>query len=1746
MRQEYLNSIKAGAIEGWYKYKITPSLTAAQAALESGWGTSKLAAPPYNNNFGIKAGAEWTGKTASMSTQEWNGSRFITIVDTFRAYDSINDSVEDHGVFFTSTEWRINNYRNVVGEGDYKKACYAVANAGYATDPNYATKLINIIETYNLQSWDVEAQNGNPNNEAIENTKTSKVVGGSISSAASQSVSSLLLSVIGDSLGVGTEKFLNKYSWAKVFHDNLGSRQWTHSTASLDATKVLQTMINNGNLQQNVVFILGTNRGVTAVEIDNVVSMCGRDRNIILVDTASEVNHRNTVSNIYSEASKRHQNVYYANWSDYARANIATWYHADGANGTRIHMKDAGYQKHAEFIIQAVYEAANTNWVEEVSTPTEKNTERINIYDVEYDDGKYTSPKGDSSIYNKELNDQLGFRPKKAQIMWIERKYTGEEDNAADLLEAALKKMDEYSVPAAQYTVPMRYFPSEVSIGDTGYFIDHEFNPPLYIFARVLSMTTSVTNPGSDSVVIGNVIEVHPKDKADILALQKELQENREEARLEYWKVPPIVLQIISSNGLNFKTKPGELYSDLVHSTIKEPEVKNGFVDIPVHNAKKVGARISITGSIKNNYIDIVDEITSEMNAPIPEEAFTGPVDPNSNPQGSVVKDITAPLDVRQLIVKQLDVQLLDSEGLNMQKTTLSVYEDSTFALKVNGLPKHINKIRILSNQNIVLDDISALDTSDPVSGVTDKTRLYVKAFQEDKEVTHKFKNFSWTRISSNKRLDEEWNDANKFNETNGIDLMPADVFGNESTFVCKMFDENGKFIAATSSSVTITQEGNKNTISDSTTPPSFPSPGDKWTAIDGELEEEYHYVDGEWTQTGVSKKVDEALEEAGQARQDAVDAYEKAVVDAKRAADEADALIRAEIEQEVGAVETELLKAKQEALDASNQALTDAKAHAIAQDVALKTILQGEIDGAEAEALAAKQAAQDAYTNALTDAKAHAEAEDSRIRGELETDIGGAIDLAEQAKQDAIDKADQALVDAKAHAVAQDVLLKQVIGLEIDGAIEIAEQAKQDAIDKSQTAYDDAVAEADRLAGLRDDGITITAGQITAGVIDAARLNASAIVTSGLTANVIKSTHIQSSTLLVDKIFATQVMVDHLWSKAIWTTKLTALKIDASQINAGTINTGRLNVEEIVANGLVANVISATHINGDTALFDKLFSTTLATDRLVARGAWITNANIVNLDASKINAGTIDTARLNASAIVTAGLTADVVTATHIKSENALIDNIFANQILVDHLWSKAIWTNKITTMSLNASQIKAGTIDAARLNASSIVTAGLTANVVKSTHIQADELLVDKVFANQASVDKLWAKAIWTAKLTALKIDASQINAGTINVGRLNVKEIVTNGLSTDVVTSTHIKASEALIDTIFGATAYINKLTSKTAFINNIKAISIDVDKITGNYATFLKTAWQSLNSSATVDGNRIRIDNASGDFIEMNNIPELRSSDEVGTSVVLGKGRVHFYDSAGNSKGYVGTDIHTIGNRDFGTFLSKGGGTYRFARMAPARTLAYNEYTVPAGRTDRVTIIEDMVRAGLLPDGNEAQFVQKSNMIAGFHGWPKLPGAWPTQVAGNKIRYSEKTVATTGEAYHTGWMYTLSNSVNDVWKFYVNDDVVFNGAYGASSDRRLKHDIESSQIDALSHIESLSFKEFSWNKNGKFEPLGVIAQDSGILRIPSNNPDEMESIDGFRSSLLALKGVQELQKIVMEQAEEIKQLKEKINK
>ena len=131
--------------------KILPSVIVAQAILESARGTSELARKA-NNLFGIKG--NYNGQSYTVKTKEYLNGRWTTVNAAFKKYPSYRESIIDHGNFFTSTPWRTQNYKSVLNAKDYKTQAKALQACGYATDPQYANKLINLIETNNLSSLD--------------------------------------------------------------------------------------------------------------------------------------------------------------------------------------------------------------------------------------------------------------------------------------------------------------------------------------------------------------------------------------------------------------------------------------------------------------------------------------------------------------------------------------------------------------------------------------------------------------------------------------------------------------------------------------------------------------------------------------------------------------------------------------------------------------------------------------------------------------------------------------------------------------------------------------------------------------------------------------------------------------------------------------------------------------------------------------------------------------------------------------------------------------------------------------------------------------------------------------------------------------------------------------------------------------------------------------------------------------------------------------------------------------------------------------------------------------------------------------------------------------------------------------------------------------------------------------------------------------------------------------------------------
>ncbi len=145
-KDAFISTVKTGAIKGMLEYGVLASVTIAQAILESAWGSSA----PGNMLFGIK----WTDgcgydKQLLWTTEYYSGNR-TKVQANFRKYNSMADSLEDHAKFLKQNS----RYSNLLWQRDYKTVCRLIQQDGYATDPNYATSLIGLIEANRLYEYD--------------------------------------------------------------------------------------------------------------------------------------------------------------------------------------------------------------------------------------------------------------------------------------------------------------------------------------------------------------------------------------------------------------------------------------------------------------------------------------------------------------------------------------------------------------------------------------------------------------------------------------------------------------------------------------------------------------------------------------------------------------------------------------------------------------------------------------------------------------------------------------------------------------------------------------------------------------------------------------------------------------------------------------------------------------------------------------------------------------------------------------------------------------------------------------------------------------------------------------------------------------------------------------------------------------------------------------------------------------------------------------------------------------------------------------------------------------------------------------------------------------------------------------------------------------------------------------------------------------------------------------------------------
>lgn len=149
-QQDFVNRMRPFAMQASQASGVPPQLMLGQAALESGWGKREIRMADGSNSFnlfGIKANGGWNGKVAEVMTTEYRNGVAYKQVEKFRAYDSYAEAFQDYASLIGNNP----RYAGVLQQGgDVAGMAQAIQKAGYATDPDYADKLVSIMGRIDL------------------------------------------------------------------------------------------------------------------------------------------------------------------------------------------------------------------------------------------------------------------------------------------------------------------------------------------------------------------------------------------------------------------------------------------------------------------------------------------------------------------------------------------------------------------------------------------------------------------------------------------------------------------------------------------------------------------------------------------------------------------------------------------------------------------------------------------------------------------------------------------------------------------------------------------------------------------------------------------------------------------------------------------------------------------------------------------------------------------------------------------------------------------------------------------------------------------------------------------------------------------------------------------------------------------------------------------------------------------------------------------------------------------------------------------------------------------------------------------------------------------------------------------------------------------------------------------------------------------------------------------------------------
>ncbi|GEM_PF-123949 len=230
--EQYIDTYAALAVSEMKSSNIPASVTLAQGILESHFGNSYLAREA-NNHFGIKCHSSWTGKKVYRDDDKKN--------ECFRKYGHPVQSFRDHSTFLKAPRYA---FLFDLDKSDYVSWCYGLKEAGYATDKKYPTRLIDLIERYNLDQYD-------SHNEMVasRSTEDAYASAGAIDEA---TISSRSTSV-NNSLGASSTKASRGVSVGAGKNANSKSRNTTKARSSRKSRSRIQRWLGRGKSEPTVI-----------------------------------------------------------------------------------------------------------------------------------------------------------------------------------------------------------------------------------------------------------------------------------------------------------------------------------------------------------------------------------------------------------------------------------------------------------------------------------------------------------------------------------------------------------------------------------------------------------------------------------------------------------------------------------------------------------------------------------------------------------------------------------------------------------------------------------------------------------------------------------------------------------------------------------------------------------------------------------------------------------------------------------------------------------------------------------------------------------------------------------------------------------------------------------------------------------------------------------------------------------------------------------------------------------------------------------------------------------------------------------------------------------------------------------------------------------------------------------------------------------------------------------------------------